>query len=430
MKYLATFFLIAFFGFQATVVKAAVCACYDDANSCQEAFAEDENECRDNCEILLETNFSYQVFSNTYGDGPDGELTVSDDCTAAQELATAGATPATQTSPVTYLSPILNVNIPGVSFSKVLEDGNYIQVNFLGEYITGLYKYLLAISGIFAVLMLVVGGIQYVIAPGGSETSKAKTRITNALAGMVLLFCTFLILYTVNPELTVFEGLSIKKIPTIEFSFYEENLASCPDVANTVRACSAQTLTNPGGWSDEMVSLVNEFATSLKVDPILLGAHLKLESSGSATFGRRRGVCGEIGPAQFMPTTFEAIVGQPCCTNISRKRGLTGEDTGACDSTTPDWPPSFSFQCYSSICSNCQEAAESCIDYFDTAKPNGLRNSIEAQAKFVRNTLQRVNGDLALEMCAYNGSGKAAAEYAKTAAQAYSALCNSSGGTQ
>lgn len=331
-----------------------------------------------------------------------------------------------------YLSPILSVNIPTVSFSQVLKNGNTLEINFLGDYITGVYKYLLAISGIFAVLMLMVGGLQYVVSPGGSEMSAAKKRITNALTGVVLLFCTYLILFLVNPKLVLFQPLSVQYITPIEFSFYAENLAGCPDVATTVKACSVQTFKNPGSWSTELVSLVNEYGTSLGVDPILLATHLQKETSGSSTYGRGRGPCGEIGPAQFMPTTFEAIVGQQCCTNISRKRGLTGSDAGACDKTTSTWPPASSdiSKCNSGICSNCQEASTACIDYFDTSKSNGLRHAVEAQAKFVRNTLLRVKGDLALEMCAYNGSGKAAAEYAKSGATIYTSLCQSSGGTQ
>lgn len=122
-----------------------------------------------------------------------------------------------------YIAPVLNVNIPTVSFSKILAEGGYIEVNWLSEYITGLYKFLLGFAAIFAVLMLMIGGLQYVAAPGGSGATAAKKRITNAVTGMVLLFCVYLILYTVNPKMTVFDGLKIKTIDPMIFAITYED---------------------------------------------------------------------------------------------------------------------------------------------------------------------------------------------------------------
>ena len=43
--------------------------------------------------------------------------------------------------------------------------------------------------------------------------------------------------------------------------------------------------------------------------------------------------------------------------------------------------------------------------------------------------MQYVGNDYALEMCAYNGSGKDAAHYAATAANIYADFCKRSGGS-
>ena len=435
---IAIFFLSLFFLFSATLVKAEFynCGCMSGSNCTPftvEGFGtEGQNNCRSFC-----ANSGYET--NLYADagtvcGIEAETSTSaaPSTTAVEDTSSSGGSfeLIAGNSSTTYQKPFLSVGFPNFSFSDVINDNGYLEINWLGEYINGLYKFLLSIGGIFAVLMVMIGGIQYVISRGGGEATEAKKRIGNAITGLVLLFCVFIILYTVNPGMISFDALRIQNILPIELSFYKENFASCPDVANTVKACSVQTFTNPGSWSTELVALINEFGASKSIDPILLATHLQKETGGSATYGRGRGPCGEIGPAQFMPTTFEVIVGLDCCTDISRKRGLTSGDASACTSTTSAWPPSFSFSCRSDICSNCQEAATSCIDYFDTSVTGGLRHVVDAQAKFVKNTLLRVKGDLALEMCAYNGSGKAAAEYAKSAAQIYSSLCQSSGGTQ
>ena len=73
----------------------------------------------------------------------------------------------------------------------------------------------------------------------------------------------------------------------------------------------------------------------------------------------------------------------------------------------------------------------SCIDYFDTSKPNGVQNSVTATAKLIKYNLSngRIAGDIALAMCAYNGSGKQAATYAQEASKIYEDFCKTSGGT-
>jgi len=90
-------------------------------------------------------------------------------------------------------------------------------VSDLGDYIGKTYKFLLSISVIFAVLMIMVGGIQYVSSPGGGEVSKAKERITRAITGLVLLMCATLILFTVNPHLISLEMPAIPKTRTVVF---------------------------------------------------------------------------------------------------------------------------------------------------------------------------------------------------------------------
>ena len=51
-----------------------------------------------------------------------------------------------------------------------------------------------------AVLMIIIGGVQ--IATGGGDqnnVTEGKTKIMQALAGLVILFLSGLILYTINP---------------------------------------------------------------------------------------------------------------------------------------------------------------------------------------------------------------------------------------
>jgi len=70
------------------------------------------------------------------------------------------------------------------------------------KYIETLYWYALGLAVVLAVLMLVVGGLEYTTSfASESNKGKAKARIENALIGLVIALTSYLILYTVNPEM-------------------------------------------------------------------------------------------------------------------------------------------------------------------------------------------------------------------------------------
>ncbi len=71
----------------------------------------------------------------------------------------------------------------------------------LSGYLEAVFAFGISLAGIFAVLMIVIGGIQYITAygnPGRAES--AKNRIWQALIGLLLVVSAWLILYTINPD--------------------------------------------------------------------------------------------------------------------------------------------------------------------------------------------------------------------------------------
>lgn len=94
----------------------------------------------------------------------------------------------------------------------------------LGDYINKMYVFLLSISGIVAILMIMVGGVQYILARGGTEAGKAKDRIKNAITGVALLFFANIILWTVNPQLI---KLVVPQIPKARTVFFISDGTSC-----------------------------------------------------------------------------------------------------------------------------------------------------------------------------------------------------------
>jgi type IV secretory pathway VirB2 component (pilin) len=72
----------------------------------------------------------------------------------------------------------------------------------LSGYLQWLFTFAVSSAGILAVLMIVIGGIQYMTAYGSpAKVEDAKNRIYQALLGLLLAISAWLILYTINPDL-------------------------------------------------------------------------------------------------------------------------------------------------------------------------------------------------------------------------------------
>lgn len=127
-----------------------------------------------------------------------------------------------ETAATPPLVPKLQVNIPTINFTEVAARGNLLSLPFLADYITGLYKYLLTIVGVLAGIMLTIGGVKYLTSSGSQErVTSAKNTITNALIGLIIAFGSYVILFTVNPELVRFKALSIERVNPVELVFNE-----------------------------------------------------------------------------------------------------------------------------------------------------------------------------------------------------------------
>lgn len=88
------------------------------------------------------------------------------------------------------LEPLPGVNSTGLNFAN---------------YVSGMFRLLISLGALFAVLMLVIGGINYMIADAGVKIEASKERMKAALYGLLLLVACWLILYTINPNLLRFD---------------------------------------------------------------------------------------------------------------------------------------------------------------------------------------------------------------------------------
>ncbi len=104
------------------------------------------------------------------------------------------------------IKPKLQIDIPTVKFSDIKLEGEkgsrYIDIPFLAEYIRGVYQYAIGFLAMLAVIMLMIGGVKYIMARGGAGVGEAKKMIGNAIFGLILGFGSYIILNSISPSLT------------------------------------------------------------------------------------------------------------------------------------------------------------------------------------------------------------------------------------
>lgn len=71
-------------------------------------------------------------------------------------------------------------------------------------YLTGYFRLGLAVAGVLAVIMIIVGGVQIMTTDSIYNKTEGRSRIQHALLGLLLAFAAWLILNTINPQLVTF----------------------------------------------------------------------------------------------------------------------------------------------------------------------------------------------------------------------------------
>lgn len=108
--------------------------------------------------------------------------------------------------------PQLSVEFPDIKFTGTT-DGSTVTTNWLGEYVAGIYRWLIGSMTIVAIVFVMISGLMYAFgASSQNAISKAKERIRNAVIGLVLLLGAHIMLVTVNPSLVIFRDFEIDTI--------------------------------------------------------------------------------------------------------------------------------------------------------------------------------------------------------------------------
>ncbi len=163
--------------------------------------AAEEFKCAD---VLKADKGFYVILEEPLG-GPDAKycFRVCNDVTATPGQAATGTTK-------TRICELKDVCAGGGSLNKLDINCQRVQiiqatggVDLLNQYVRMIYLWSVSVIGIISVLIIVVSGIEMMITGSSGSIDEAKGRIVKSLLGLVILFLSGLILYTINPTFFV-----------------------------------------------------------------------------------------------------------------------------------------------------------------------------------------------------------------------------------
>ena len=94
-------------------------------------------------------------------------------------------------------------------------EGSIDTTTGFGSYLNTLIKLFIGICAVLSMIMIVIGGIEYMTSELASSKEAGKERITNAIFGLILALGSYAILNTLNPALL---NISLSGLPQVEIT--------------------------------------------------------------------------------------------------------------------------------------------------------------------------------------------------------------------
>ena len=132
--------------------------------------------------------------------------------------------------------------LPCIPNAQQTCEGGLVKKVSINTYISYIFKFSIALAAFLAVLMIIIGGFQYVTSDIPGAKGDARQRIENAIYGLILIFASYLILYTIDPRLVqVKTTIDPVSKPITSFN---PNLDDLTDFGTTVQAQKEVTALN------------------------------------------------------------------------------------------------------------------------------------------------------------------------------------------
>ncbi|MDP9249202.1 MAG: NlpC/P60 family protein [bacterium] len=136
-------------------------------------------------------------------------------------------------------------------------EGTYeiIPDNPIGRYMNTLITIFIGICAVLAMIMIVVGGLEYMTSELVSSKESGKSKITQAIFGLLLALGAWTILNTINPDLL---NADLKNMEAVAVTVELGGEGGAPFVSRTPQALQAIGITCSGG-SSNLVNIAQSF---------------------------------------------------------------------------------------------------------------------------------------------------------------------------
>ncbi len=198
--------------------------------------------------------------------------------------------------PRDIIAPKLSVTIPGFTkFSTVkCDDQNPdCKIPWIGEYIQGIFNYSIMAIGILAVIVIMIGGLLWLSAGGNSSRiSSGKEFVKNGILGTIFAICSYLLLFIINPDLTIFRPVPVNYVSQTQLEGFSESIngsesesndgpQGCPDpssiIAITPQSTGADSITaSEKKW---LPGSVTQFKNVVKIAQEKYGIKIRIASA-------------------------------------------------------------------------------------------------------------------------------------------------------
>lgn len=231
--------------------------------------------------------------------------------------------------------PELSIKIDTVKLTEEIycdnEDGTgNCYYPWIAEYINGIYKYGFGVAGILAAIMLMAGGIIWLISAGdASKIGQAKDIITGSVIGLIILSTSYIILNTINPNLNILKNISLKMVDRItadevknpddqKENPYQEGCDAARKGDFSV--CEKYSNTPPGTMKD--IPGTNQKATELVVNKYLAAMEcVKQKNGGKSLFTVNEGWRSPATQIRYYNDP-KMDAARPCCSNHGKGTAL------------------------------------------------------------------------------------------------------------
>ncbi len=111
------------------------------------------------------------------------------------------------------LSYVLIMGTPVLAFAQesfIVPIPGANDPNDIAGYVKALFTYAVGLGALLAMVMIVIGALQYTLSEAVTNKEDARDRIKQAIWGLILLLASVLILRTINPDIVKLENIFLK----------------------------------------------------------------------------------------------------------------------------------------------------------------------------------------------------------------------------